>query len=173
MAQDQLDRTAELMTDADITDVSMSVSKILVATDGSATAVEATKVGISLAKCFNAEVIALFVGPGNVEDPMQYIEQEQLEGVHHTAAGLKIAAQLGEKNGIKVTAAIAQGSVAHEVLEACKANDVNMIVIGSEGRTGFKRVALGSVAEAVLRDAHVPVMVVRHCSTEFCITPQA
>ena len=55
--------------------------RILVPTDGSATAVEATKVAISLAKCFGAaEVVALFIGPGRIEDPMQYIEQEQLEG---------------------------------------------------------------------------------------------
>lgn len=166
-----LDRTAELMTDEDITEVSMAVKKILVPTDGSATAVEATKVAVSLAKCFNAdEVIALFVGPGRIEDPMQYIEQEQMEGVKHSTAGLDVALRLGAKNDVKVTTVSKQGAVGHEIIEAAKEFGASMIVMGTEGRTGFKRLQLGSVAESVVKESDVPVMVVRHCSTEFCMT---
>lgn len=169
-----LDRTAELMTEEDITEVSMNVKRILVPTDGSATAVEATKVAIALAKCFAADsVVALFVGPGRVEDPLEYTSQEQMEGVKHSTAGLDVARKLGEKNGVKVTAVHRDGSVGNEILAAAKEHEVDMIVIGSEGRTGFKRLALGSVAESVMKEAEVPVTVVRHCSTEFCMTPRS
>ena len=171
MAQ-PLDRTAELMTDEDITELSMSVSKILCPTDGSATAVEATKVAVSMAKCFGAEVIALYVEFGNVETPMEYIDTEALEGVRHSAAGLTVAAKLGEKNGVKVTCLTAAGAVGHQIIQAATEQGVGMIVIGSEGRTGFKRLALGSVAESVMRESTVPVLVIRHCSTEFCMTPR-
>lgn len=169
---ESLDRTAELMTDADITEVDMSVGKILVPTDGSSTAVEATKVAISLAKLMDAEVIALFVGPGRVEDPMAYIEQERMEGVKHSEAGLDVALKLGVKNGVKVTTVHRDGAVGHEIIEAAKEHGVGMIVIGTEGRTGFKRLALGSVAQSVIKESEVPVTVVRHCSTQFCMTPR-
>jgi len=169
-----LDRTAELMTDEDIVEVDLAVKTILVPTDGSATAVEATKVALSLAKCLgNAEVVALFVGPGHIEDPMQYIEQENLEGVSHTTAGLDVALKLGAKNGVRVTAVHRDGAVAHEILAAAKEHAVEMIVIGTEGRTGLKRLALGSIAESVIKAAHVPVTVVRNCSTEFCMARRA
>ncbi len=168
-----LDRTAELMTDDDFTEVSMSVSKILVPTDGSATAVEATKVAISLAKCLGgAEVIALFVGPGRVEDPMEYASQEQMEGIKHSKAGLEVAKKIGAKNGVTVTTDHRDGAVGHEILAACKEHGAQMIVMGSEGRTGLKRLALGSIAQSVMEESPVPVTVVRRCSTEFCMTPR-
>lgn len=167
-----LDRTAELMTDEDITELSLSVSKIVVPTDGSATAVEATKVAIAMAKRFDATVIAVFIGPGRVEDPLEYASQEQLEGVHHSEAGLAVALKLAERNGVPISTERREGAVAHEILQAVEAHEADMVVMGSEGRTGFKRLALGSVAESVVREAKVPVTVVRHCSTEFCMTPR-
>ncbi|TLM99393.1 MAG: universal stress protein [Actinobacteria bacterium] len=167
-----LDRTAELMTDDDIVSLDLNIKKILCPTDGSATAVEATKVAVSLAKCFGAEVIALFVTPGNVEFPTEYAQTEAQEGVHHSKAGLDVATKLGEKNGVRVTGIERAGAVGHEIIAAAKEYDANLIVMGTEGRTGFKRFALGSVAESVMKEAEIPCMVVRHCSTEFCMTPR-
>lgn len=167
-----LDRTAELMTDDDITEVSMTVGRILVPTDGSATAVEATKVAVSMAKCFDAEVIALYVGPGRVEDPIEYASQEEMEGIRHSDAGLDVAVRIAEANGVRVSTDRRDGAVGHEILQAIESHRAGLVVIGTEGRTGFKRLALGSVAESVVREATVPVMVVRRCSTEFCMTPR-
>jgi len=167
-----LDRTAELINDDELGTVTMSVKRILVPTDGSATAVEATQAAIALAKCFGSEVVALFVEPGRIEDPMQYLEQEQLEGVKHSDAGLRVARALGQQNGVQVTTLTAEGAVGHQIIEAARDSEVGLIVMGTEGRTGFRRAVLGSVADSVIREAHVPVMVVRHCSTEFCMQPR-
>jgi nucleotide-binding universal stress UspA family protein len=160
------------MTDEDIGVVELGVRRILLPTDGSATAVEATRVAVSLAKLTGAEVVAVFVTPGNVEDPMQYIEQEQLEGVKHSSAGLEVARMTGERNGVTVTLVERSGAVASEILSAAREFDVDMIVIGSEGRTGIKRLALGSIAQSVVRESHVPVMVVRHGSTGLSVEPR-
>jgi len=167
-----LDRTAELMTDADITEVSMSVKKILVPTDGSATAVEATKVAISMAKAFDAEVVALYVEFGSVETPMEYIDTEALEGIKHSSAGLDVAVKLGAKNGVPVACVTSEGAVGNRIVAVAKEAGVDLIVMGSVGRTGFKRLALGSVAESVMKASDAPVLVVRNCTTEFCITPR-
>jgi len=167
-----LDRTAELMTDEDIVEVTMHVGTILVATDGSATAVEATKVAISLAKRLGADVVALFVSPGAVEDPLEYAEVEQMEGIKHTSAGLDVAVKLGQRNGVTVRPMRLEGAVGHEIMEAAEEVRANMIVIGTEGRTGFKRFSLGSVAESVMKASRIPVLVVRGGSTEFCMAPR-
>lgn len=169
-----LDRTAELMTDEDIVELDLQVERILVPTDGSATAVEATKVAIAMSKRFGgAEILALFVGPGRVEDPMEYADMEQLEGIKHSTAGLDVAVKLGAKNGVKVTTFHRDGAVGHEIILAASEYGANMIVMGTEGRTGFKRFALGSVAASVVNESPVPVTVVRHCSTDFCMKPRA
>lgn len=167
-----LDRTAELMTDADITEVSMPIKKILVPTDGSATAVEATKVAISMAKVFGAEIVALYVNFGSVETPIEYIDTEAMEGIKHSSAGLDVAARLGEKNGVKVSCVTSEGAVGNRIVAVSKESEVDLIVMGSVGRTGFKRLALGSVAESVMKESDAPVLVVRNCTTEFCMTPR-
>ncbi len=51
-------------------------------------------------------------------------------------------------------------SVAHGILAAADRVGADMIVMGTHGRTGLSRLVLGSVAEAVLRRAAVPVLVV-------------
>ena len=53
------------------------------------------------------------------------------------------------------------GRPSREIIEYATDNDIDHIVLGSRGRTGLRRVLLGSVAEAVLRRAPVPVTVVR------------
>lgn len=167
-----LDRTAENLTDADFSEVSLNVSRILVPTDGSATSVEATQVAVGMAKCFGAEIIALFVDPGHTMEPIEAMQEEQSEGVHHSRAGLDVAIKFAEKNGVKCTPIVSEGGVADQILQAAKDHDVQMVVMGSEGRTGFQRFMLGSVAESLVHNAHVPVLVVRHCSTEFCMAPR-
>ncbi len=53
------------------------------------------------------------------------------------------------------------GIAAEQILKAADDPDVQMIVMGSHGRTGLGRLLMGSVAETVLRRAHCPVLVVK------------
>lgn len=167
-----LDRTAENLSDADFHVVDLSVKRILVATDGSATSLEATQVAVGLAKCFDAEIVACFVDPGHTVDPIEAMQDEAAEGVHHTRAGLTAAIKFCELNGCSVSPIVREGGVADQILEASKEHDVQMIVMGSEGRTGLKKFMLGSVAESVVSHATVPVLVVRHGSTQFAMAPR-
>ncbi|MEQ1895079.1 MAG: universal stress protein [Planctomycetota bacterium] len=50
-------------------------------------------------------------------------------------------------------------SVSHAVCDYAAQNGISLIALSSHGRTGFRRLVMGSVAEAVLRNARVPVLV--------------
>lgn len=164
----RLDNTAENMKDEEIGVVDYDVRRILLPTDGSATAIEAMEVAMGLAKRFGAEVVACFVDPTRVIEPIEEAMVEQSEGVHHSIAGLRCAVRSAEKNGVSLKTVVAEGAVAHAILATQRDEECDLIVIGNTGRSGMQRLMLGSVAEAVVREAGVPVLVVKHCSTKFC-----
>jgi nucleotide-binding universal stress UspA family protein len=62
----------------------------------------------------------------------------------------------------KVTTALLQGAPWHELVAYAKSDpEIDLIVVGTHGRTGIKHALLGSVAEKVVRHARCPVLVVR------------
>jgi universal stress protein A len=67
----------------------------------------------------------------------------------------------------EVASAVRPGLAAFEIVEAAKELDVDLIVIGTHGYTGWKHFAIGSTAERVVRAAPCPVLVVREKEHEF------
>jgi nucleotide-binding universal stress UspA family protein len=65
--------------------------------------------------------------------------------------------------GLTVTQDVRVGPVARSIVDELR--DGDMVVMGSHGRSGFKRWVLGSIAEEVLRHANVPVLMVRAAET--------
>lgn len=66
-----------------------------------------------------------------------------------------------------VQSSVRTGLPAHEIVEAAKELDVDLIVIATHGYTGWKHFAIGSTAERVVRAAPCPVLVVREKEHEF------
>jgi len=66
-----------------------------------------------------------------------------------------------EKTGVQVTTEVLIGGPAHAIVESATAPDVDLIVMGTHGRTGITHLLIGSVAERVVRHAPCPVLVVR------------
>ena len=60
------------------------------------------------------------------------------------------------------------GVPSHEIVEAAREADVDLIVIATHGYTGWKHFCIGSTAERVVRAAPCPVLVVREKEHEFC-----
>ncbi|WP_370518545.1 universal stress protein [Natronomonas sp. CBA1123] len=73
------------------------------------------------------------------------------------------ATAFAEAAGVEdVRGAVEYGSSVHEaVLEFLEEREVDLVVVGTHGRTGFDRYLLGSVAESLLRTSPVPVLTVR------------
>jgi len=161
MGSNPIDRKAEEMSKADIEEVALDVNKIILATDGSSPSVEATRYAVALAKILKAQLIALYVDEQSALLLEEKYEEELFEGVKHSPAGLQVAKWYGKKNGIEVKTMIKQGSAPKKIVFTAEEEEADLIVIGTTGRTGLKRIAIGSVAEMVVKAAHVPVLVVR------------
>jgi len=66
-----------------------------------------------------------------------------------------------------VEAIVSQGIPFAEIISTAKKKEIDMIVIGSHGRTGLSHIMLGSVSEKVVRKAPCPVLTVRQSDHEF------
>jgi universal stress protein A len=87
----------------------------------------------------------------------------ELEEQHDLAARLKLQELVAqaEELGLKVRSRVVSGRPWQKVVEVAAEEGADLIVIGTHGRTGFAREAIGSTAERVVREAHCPVLVVR------------
>ncbi|WP_226004137.1 universal stress protein [Natrinema salinisoli] len=85
-----------------------------------------------------------------------------LERQRETAEELLAAAEdRGAAYGCEFETETIVGQPSDAIVDYAASNDVDRIVVGSHGRTGFSRVLLGSVAERIARHAPVPVTIVR------------
>ena len=156
-----LSKTVEELSKTDIKKAVLDVKKILLATDGSAPSIEATKYAVVLAKLMKAELMAIYVDDTVALSPLEKAELGISEAVEHGKKGLTVAKWYGEKNGIKVKTIMERGSAPKHIVETAEQENVDLIVMGTIGRTGLNRITIGSVAEMVIKAAHTPVLVVR------------
>jgi nucleotide-binding universal stress UspA family protein len=140
--------------------------KILLPVDGSEGALAAVRHALRLMR---AGLRARFV-LANVQEPASLYEvvvahdAEVIENVSNAAAlhSLESAQALLRVAGAEFESEIAHGDPAHMLLDIAERFDCEMIVIGAQGvGTPRRRANFGSVANAVLHGAEVPVMVVR------------
>ena len=138
---------------------------ILVALDGSSCAEHALSYAIRVAKAEQASVeLRAFVNPRAIVGRSL---SEPLKEEHVAAAMIEARGMIAEairkasKAGIRASGRAELGEPAVEIVEHAKALGVGAIVMGTHGRSGFKRLFMGSVAEEVLRSASCPVIVIR------------
>ncbi|SDJ93047.1 universal stress protein [Natronorubrum texcoconense] len=143
---------------------------ILVPTDGSDVAANAVHHAIDLAEKYDAAVHALYVvdtsamdislGTEQVDRIRQgkYDEMPEVQERANKATG-SVASQARER-GLEVTESVVAGQPHSRIADYAANHDVDLIVMGSAGRGGVKRVLLGSVAERTLRTTDIPVLVV-------------
>lgn len=143
---------------------------ILIPTDGSEVAENAVEHGLDIAAKYDASVHALYVVDIDAVDiglgteQVERIKRGKFEEMPELTARAKEATEYvverGDELGVEVTDSIAAGQPHTEIAGYAEENDVDMIVMGSAGRGGVRRVLLGSVAERTLRTSTIPVLVV-------------
>jgi nucleotide-binding universal stress UspA family protein len=127
----------------------LTFHRLLVATDGSSYSEAAWREALSLAKAWSSQLLAVSVARKEGDFP----ETKQI-----------LADLQGEANqeGIPLTALTLQGSPDMVIVQATQAHKVDLLILGSHGRTGLKRLLMGSVTEQVIGSAPCPVLVVKH-----------
>lgn len=133
---------------------------LLVATDGSAYSEAAARRAIEIAKQYHSEIKALSVVDVTVEFMLR--AQEIYDTLVTKAKGFTDS--IKEKAlaaGIKAEALVRDGEVYKVIIDVAKEYQTDMIVMGSLGRTGIKRLLMGSTAERVLGHSSFPVLIVK------------
>jgi nucleotide-binding universal stress UspA family protein len=135
------------------------VHSILVAVDGSETSSNAANMAIDLSEKFGTNLIALHIVPPNLR-----FNKEMFDIANQN--GQKIVNEVREKaiaKGVDVQTEVISDviSITKIIVEYAEENDVNLIVLGTRGISGIKRLLLGSTASGVVTYSHCPVMVVR------------
>ena len=145
----------------------MTYQNILVPVDGSETSYAAVAQAAELAKAFGGKITVVQVLALDPYIAAEYISATQTNDLIERARTsvlktLEEAAAKFSDLGIPVEAKLLEGQVVHrEIIREAETSKADLIVIGSHGRTGLKRLFLGSVAQSVLGEAHIPVLVVR------------
>ena len=142
---------------------------ILVATDGSAASEHAAQLAVDLARTHGAKLTAVFVvdpypymGVGEI-NPLGFQAYMSAAQQHAASAHAQVEA-LCKKGGatIALQARLVENvGAATGIVETAKAEEADLLVIGSHGRSGLARLFLGSVATKVVAESPIPVLVTR------------
>ena len=136
----------------------MKAATILFPTDYSDTSESALRYAVQLARSSSARLLVLHVVPPDIayegvataaSPQAQELEEAHLASVVEAASS---------ENGVQCERRVVTGDPLAEILDVAKREPASLIVMNTTGRTGLRRLLMGSVAEAVLRKAPCPVL---------------
>jgi nucleotide-binding universal stress UspA family protein len=155
------------------------IKKILLPVDGSTTSMKAARIGISLSKKFRSDLIGLTVidlmslpygyfltqpGTSSHDDILKGKKREAKKWLDEVEKSLLETLNEEGSNAVKFRSEIIEDAfsrVENAIVNYAETESVDLIVMGTRGRSGLKRTLLGSVASGVLSYSRCPVMIVR------------
>ena len=148
----------------------LRIGKILYPTDFSRHGHRSFRYAITFSKHFKAKMIilhAISLPPTVPADPTggvaltNYFEELEEE----SKARLDEMLDQAENCGVEAETLLVDGTPHKAVLQEAKRLDVDLIVVGTHGRTGVEHLLLGSTAKKIVRESRVPVLVIHHPHT--------
>jgi nucleotide-binding universal stress UspA family protein len=142
---------------------------VLIPTDGSEGALAAVDRGVAVAAAHDATVHGVSVVDERALEPgvgpgMERLEDSLTERARRAVQSVEAAVTTTDVEDVRTE--VRSGTPHREIVAAIEENDVDLVVVGTHGRTGLERYLLGSVAERVLRTSPVPVMTVRRSADD-------
>ncbi|SIR84417.1 Nucleotide-binding universal stress protein, UspA family [Haladaptatus litoreus] len=144
--------------------------RILIPTDGSKTAELAVESALDIAEKFEAEVYTLYVVDTDAMDVSLGTEQidriragrfGEMDDLEDRAGeATQYVVEQGRNRNLSVEEHFRAGQPHRVIADFAEDYDIDLIVMGSHGRSGVRRMLLGSVTERVLRSTHRSVLVV-------------
>lgn len=140
-----------------MTAAGVNISRILVGVDFGMSSAAALAYAHALSEHLGARLAAVFAD----EDSLQSVDARTADGT------LNIFAKQAAPDAVDCERIVIHGEPAPVILSAAQRSGADLIVLGSHGRGRMGRLALGSVAASVLREARTPVLIVRSASELF------
>jgi nucleotide-binding universal stress UspA family protein len=137
---------------------------ILLATDFSPSSGAAWKRTLSLARAAGARILVVHVAPSYAQALTIRWPYQEMEGELRADAQkrLKVLVARARKAGVRATSLLLSGPPAHEAIaSAARSKKVDLVVVGTHGRTGMAGALIGSVAARIVATAPCPVLTVR------------
>jgi nucleotide-binding universal stress UspA family protein len=157
----------------------MKIKKIMLPIDGSVTSMKAARIGTSLSKKFRSELLGLTVldlmslpygyvlarsgtrSHDNILEEKRGEAKKWLDEVEKSFVNGLIGSGVTEARFRSEIIEDPSSTVEWVIINYAERESVDLIVMGTRGKSGFKRALLGSVASGVLSYAHCPVMIIR------------
>jgi nucleotide-binding universal stress UspA family protein len=142
-------------------------SRIMVAIDGSEHSLKAAEYALEIAKSFNSQLFAVTVT--FVPESYRLRQEDVLRESREMADSRTWLENFSDNSNeakadnieLKTELINSHRPVDYVILEYAEEKNIDLIVVGTRGRSGFKRLLLGSIASSVVSYAHCPVMVVK------------
>lgn len=150
------------------------MKKLLVPTDFSVTADNALNVAVQLARKHDSDIYLLHI----LEIPLQQVDalssySELPEAIFFMKLAQKRFDEVlnrKEYEDVRLHQVIKFNQTFTGVIDACEDYDIDLIIMGSHGASGFKEMFIGSNTEKVVRTSNVPVLVIKHEHEDFEVT---
>ncbi|HEY7081843.1 MAG TPA: universal stress protein [Nitrososphaeraceae archaeon] len=156
-----------IMTDVN-SNCNIQIRRILVPIDGSKCSLNAARYAVKLAKDENAQLFCIHVNVGlpygYERAPPNVIDQYFNDLEEKTQSWFKEVKDMARNENVeelKTEILTDVKSIIESIIDYATSKDVDLIVIGTRGRTGLKRFLTGSIASGVVQHAHCSVMIVR------------
>lgn len=143
-------------------------SKIMVAIDGSEHSFKAAEYALEVAKSFGAQLYAVTIT--SVPESYHLKQEDVLNKSGEMTDSMNDAKMWFEKFNyaakldnieLKTELINSHKPVDYVILEYAEEKNIDLIVVGTRGRSGFKKLLLGSIASSIVTYAHCPVMVIK------------
>jgi nucleotide-binding universal stress UspA family protein len=151
----------------------IKMKKILFPTDFSEESHEASKYALSFARDFKAHLYVLHVVNEKIFNEglnlprVVSVDELERELMEEGRKRLKTLYTAEEVKDLEWESVITKGKPFLEIIRFAKDTDIDLIIIGTHGRSGFEHIIFGSTAEKVVRKAPCPVLSVRPAQREF------
>ncbi len=143
--------------------------RILIAVDGSDTSGRAMQEALQLAKNQQALLRVVYVvDEASIFSDTEFVDRSAIEraAIHTGHKVLEKANKAAEAEGVFIETKMLEtdsvgDKVAHAIVEEARNWPADLIVVGTHGRKGLRHLFMGSIAEGVMRDSPVPILLVR------------
>ncbi|MBN1161626.1 MAG: universal stress protein [Dehalococcoidales bacterium] len=146
--------------------------KILVCLDGSKLAEQILPYVVEQAKRFRSKIVLFqaytipattFVSatPGTVNMAPNLIQQEEQRLKKEAVKYLEEVAESLRENGLEVECVVVEGSAGNLIVSYAQDEAVDLIALATHGHSGLSRIVFGSVADQVLRESGLPILIIK------------